>query len=351
MPSLGCLIDEPVAIEARNDPRNYSMADLIVTEVPVPDTYDCDLGPTLDQDGVGACVAFAATSIRSHQEHIDEGSWEFDTAAAFKAYRWLKEGHGAYPGDGIPSEGSYPKAVWTLAKVEGIPGRDGNARRIAAYYQLQGTPGSAAWVATQQQVILQFGPVSVSSAWPGNWWTCGASGLLPYPSGNAGGHMFVKKGWWLSGAKGALSGGMSPTGRYWRYRQSWGADSYTRRDRFGRAGEFLLPFEADTEYPRWGEGGEIWKTVDVKDDDPTPGGKMVPVADKAARMLSIPAATQLFDISTGAPLVKMSAAAKVHSPFAVNATQYAVVVTTGGVTQLARVNKADASLVASSLLT
>lgn len=351
MPSLGCLINDPLAVAAREDPRNFSMASLITADVPVPDTFDWDLGPVLDQDGVGACVAFAATAIRSGQERIDEGSWEFDSVSAMKTYGWLKKGHGAWPGDGIPNvEGSYPQAVWKMARVEGIPGKDGTARRIAAYYQLQGTAGSADWIDTQLQVLLQYGPVSVSSAWPNNWWTCGSSGLLPWPSGNAGGHMFVKKGFLLTGPKGPASVGKSPTGRYWRYRQSWGSN-YSRRDRFGRVGEFLLPFEADVAYPIFGEGGEVWKTIDIKGDDPTPEAQMVPAKDKTARMLRLAAGVQLFDISSGAPLVKMSSAATVHSPFAVSTTQYAVVITTGGVQQLARVNTADASLVATSVLT
>jgi hypothetical protein len=264
---LGCLIDDPLAIAARTDPRNHNMADLITADVPVPDSLDYDLGPVLDQDGIGACVAFAATSIRSHQEHIDEGAWAFDTDSAFTAYEWLKHGHGAYPGDYVQGEGSYPKAVWTLAKDEGIPGRDGKPRRIAAYYQLQGDPGSEAWVATRQQVLLQYGPVSVSSAWPGNWWSCGTSGFLPLPRGVAGGHMFVCKGFWLKGPVGSVADGRSPTGRYWRYRQSWG-DAYARKDQYGRGGEFLLPFESDTSYPVFGTGGECWKTIDIKGDGP-----------------------------------------------------------------------------------
>src|SRR5512137_1744308 len=135
MPSLGYLIDHPDAIAAREDARNWPAELLVPTSVPVPDDFDTDCGPTLDQDGVGACVAFSATSVRSYQEQIDEGGWKFDTPSAFEAYKWLKNGHGAYPGDGIEGEGSFPKAVWQMALVEGIPGADGKARKISAYYQ------------------------------------------------------------------------------------------------------------------------------------------------------------------------------------------------------------------------
>lgn len=349
MPSLGYLYDSPEAIAARTDPRNYNMASLIVTEVAIPDELDHDLGEVLDQNGVGACVAFAATAIRNWAEHLDEGSWEYGTPEGFKSYAWLKNGHGAWPGDGLDGEGSIPLFIWQMAKLEGLPGKDGNARKIESYYQLQGWPGSPEWIETQLQVLVQYGPVSVSSAWPANWWSCGPTGILPFPGGTAGGHMFVKKGYTLVGPKGSIAVGMSPSGRYWKYRQSWG-EVYQRKDKFGRAGEFLIPFEADTNYPNF-QIGEVWKTIDIKGDDPTPGGNMVPAKDKVARLVNVPSGTQLFDIESGAAIVKLSVAAKLYSPFMVNATQYAVIVTTGGVQQLARVNKTGTTLVASSQLT
>jgi len=355
MPSLGYLYDHPEAIAARTDPRNYNMADLIVQEVAIPDDLDYDMGPCLDQNGVGACVAFAATAIRMWQEKVDEGTFEFNSASAFTTYSWLKNGHGAFPGDGIPNvEGSFPSAVWQMAKVEGIPGIDGNARKIDSYWQLQDTPGSPAWIETQLQVLTQFGPVSVATPWPNNWWGCGPSGILPFPVGNAGAHMYGKKGHWLVGPKGPLAQGMSPSGRYWRMRQSWGDAAYTRRDKYGRAGEWLLPFEAEAAYPNaFGGNGEIWKTIDKAGDDPTPGGEMVPAKDKTARVITAPAGTQLYDIESGAALVKLggTGSIRLHSPFAYSTTQYAVILTTGGTQQLVRINKTGTTLLASSTLT
>ena len=353
MPSLGYLIDDPLAVAARTSPLNYNMADLIVTEVAIPDDLDYDLGPTLDQDGVGACVAFAATSIRMWQERVDEGTFEFNTETAFETYRWLKQGHGAWGGDGIPNvEGSYPSAMWQMAKMVGIPGIDGFARPIESYWQLKGTPGSPEWIETQLQVLTQFGPVSVATPWPNNWSGCGPSGILPFPVGNAGAHMYGKKGHLLTGPKGQLANGMSPSGRYWRMRQSWGEAAYTRKDRFGRAGEWLLPFEGEAAYPSaFGGNGEIWKTIDKAGDDPTPGGEMVPAKDKSARIVTAPLGTQLYAIDTNAPLVKLASASRLHSPFAVSLTQLAVIVTTGGVQQLARVNKSAVTIVATSALT
>ena len=354
MPSLGYLIDEPLAVAARTDPRNYNMADLIVTEVPIPDELDHDLGGVLDQNGRGACVAFAATSVRSYQEHdLDEGTWEFNTDSAFLTYDWLKQGHGAFPGDGIPNvEGSFPSAVWQMAKVEGIPGKDGIPRKIESYWQLKGTPGTPEWFQTQLQVLVQFGPVTEATPWPNNWWDCGVSGILPFPAGIAGAHMYVKKGYTLIGPKGPLASGMSPSGRYWKKRQSWGEAAYRRRDKYGRAGEFLIPFEADASYPNaFGGNGEIWKTIDKLGDDPTPGGDMVPAKDKTARLISVPANTQMFDIETGAPTTKIGTATKLYSPFMVNTTQYAVILTTGGVQQLVRINKVGTTQVAAATLT
>lgn len=338
MPSLGYLIDAPEAIAARTDPRNYSMAALITADVPVPDELDHDLGPVLDQDGVGACVAFAATSVRSWQERQDEGTFEFTTDSAFTTYRWLKEGHGAFPGDGIDAEGSYPSAVWQMAKMEGVPGADGHARKIAAYYQLQGTPGSAQWIATRLQVLIQFGPVTVATPWPTNWWDCGTSGILPYPSGIAGAHMYTCKGYTLVGPKGALALGMSPSGRYWKYRQSWGEAAYRRRDGYGRAGEFLIPFEADASYPNsFGGNGEVWKTVDMAGDDPTPSptGGSVKVTDSVPQLVDLPAGRQLYLVDGVTKLTTMSAAAaNVYSPAGgPTAAMRYVVITTGGVRQ------------------
>jgi hypothetical protein len=288
-PSLGYLHDHPAAIAARTNPRNWDAGLLLATRaaLPVPDDFDIDLGPTLDQDGVGACVAFAATEIRQAQEHLDEGGWPFSTASGFKAYDWLKHGHGAYPGDGIPTvEGSFPLEVWKMARQVGVPATDGAGRLIEAFYQVLGTPGSADWFDAQIQLLLGFGALSIASAWPTNWWTCPSSGLLPFPSGVAGGHMYVRKGFRLKGPVGSLSSGRSPSGRYWRHRQSWGA--YGATDEFGRSGEFLLPFEADAGYPNL-QIGEAWKTIDKRESPfpppPTPGGTMLIQVDHTARLV------------------------------------------------------------------
>jgi hypothetical protein len=344
MPGLGYAIDAPEAIAAREKPTNWPMALLVALTLPVPGDWDADLGPVLDQDNVGACVAFSSTSVRSYQEKIDEGGWRFDSPAAFLAYDWLKNGHGSYPGDGYNGEGSWPLACWTLAKAEGLPGADGKARRIAAYYQLTGSPGDQAWIDTQIQVLLQFGPVTVSSAWPANWWVANsANGFLPYPSGTAGAHQYVRKGFWLKGPVGPLSSGMSPTGRYWRHRNSWG--TYGKTDKFGRTGEFLLPFEADWQYPNL-KINEVWKTVDIKDAPAPPPppplqGDAMRAYDRQPRIFDLPLGTQFYRTDAVTPLVKLSkAAVGLYSGHAIDSASYEVVITTGGVMQAAIVRRA-----------
>lgn len=337
MPGLGYLIDHPAAIAARNDPRNWPLELLVPVAVPVPDEFDTDCGPTLDQDGTPACVAFSATSVRAYQERIDEGAWAFSTTSATRAYSWLKNGHDAWPGDGAPDgQGSYPLAVWKMAKQVGIPGIDGVGREIAAYYQLQGTPGDPAWIDTQVQVLLQYGPVTVSSAWPGNWWTVPADGHVPAPAGIVGAHQWVRKGYRLNGPLGLPSNGLSPTGRYWANLQSWGPYGHT--DKYGRSGTFYTPFEGDHNWSQM-QIAEIWKTIDVDEypnPTPEPTDMTLPIYNGAAfdQAVDIAAGTQVYHTDGTTPLTRFSAAAvAVRSPFAISAARRLIRVTTGGVVQ------------------
>ena len=163
--------------------------------------------------------------------------------------------------------------------------------------------------------------------------------------------MWIRKGFWLKGPIGNLLSGYSPSGRYWRHRQSWGA--YGKTDQFGHGGEFLLPFEGDAGYPNLGIN-EIWKTLDII-DAPTPGGPdVIPLPENppVQRKLQIAAGVQFWDAATGlVPVVKLGAASKVSSTGAASSTQFYVRVSTGGVAQQLRVNKVDATVIASSQLT
>lgn len=349
MPSLGYLIDHPEAIVARTNPRNWDMKLLVPTRVPVPDFFDLDLGPELDQDGVGACVYFAASAIKMQQELIDSGSYLYNTPCAFVGYNQFKKGYGPWPGDGIDSEGSIPLYVWQFARLVGMPDKNGKRHFISAFYQLQGQPGSDEWIDTRLQTLLQWGAVSVASAWPNNFWSCPSSGFLPAPLGTAGAHMFANKGFWLKGPIGPISKGLSPTGRYWIYRQSWG--TYGKTDEYGHSGTWYVPFEADTSdyYPSF-KIAEVWKTVDIDDfpnptPPPTPGDDMtLPVYNAAPfdQAVDLSIGVQLYKIDGVTPLVTMKVdKVGARSCFATSATQRLVQISTGGVLQAAIVATAD----------
>jgi hypothetical protein len=337
MPSLGYLIDHPAAIAARNDPRNWPLELLVPVAVPVPVAFDTDCGPTLDQDGTPACVAFSATEVRSYQERTDEGKWAFSTTSATRAYSWLKNGHDAWPGDGAPDGlGSYPLAVWRMAKQVGIPGIDGVGRPISAYYQLQGTPGDPAWIDLMLQVILQFGPVTVSSAWPNNWWTVPATGHVPAPAGVVGAHQWARKGYKLNGPVGPTHLGLSPTGRYWANLQSWG--TYGHTDEYGRSGTFYTPFEGDHDWSQM-QIAEVWKTIDVDEypnPTPEPTNMTLPIYNPGPwdQAVDLAIGTPIWAPDGKTPLTKVAnSLTGVRSPFAVSATMRLVRITTGGVLQ------------------
>ncbi len=339
MPSLGYLIDHPKAVIARTDPRNWDMKLLVPTALPVPDLFDLDLGPELDQDGRGACVYATATEIKMQQERADQGIYAFDTDCMFVGWEQFKHGYGQWPGDGIEEDGSYPLAVWQFAKLEGLLDRAGKHRKILAYYQLQGVPGSPEWIDTRIQTLLQYGAVSACSPWPNNWWSCPADGFLPPPAGNAGAHMFANKGFWLKGPVGPLSRGLSPTGRYWIYRQSWA--TYGKTDKYGHSGTFYIPFEADGDrnYYSSFQIAEIWKTIDVDEypnPTPEPTDMTLPIYNAAPwdQAVDLAIGTQVYAPDGKTPLVKVgNALTAVRSPFAVSATMRLVRITTGGVLQ------------------
>lgn len=315
------------------DERDWDIAELMAGEPirSIPADFASDLGPLLDQDGIGACVAFAATGIRNWQEHADEGRWAFDTPSAYQTYQWLKHGHGSFGGDGMPGiEGSSARAVWDLARTEGIPARSGPPRRIAAYYRLSGVPGSEAWVATMQQVILVHGPVSVVMPWADNWFSSPTGdGILPHPTVARSSHMFARTGWRTIGGQ-----------RYWRHRNSWGAWGVT--DSFGHRGEFLTPVEFDGLFGV--RLDEAWKTIDITGDSPTPPPEvgMLPVYSINPALVDLPVGTQLYREDGKTPLVKVSAGGVGRfSPGLAFAGKLAVEISTGGIHQYAVANVAD----------
>jgi hypothetical protein len=213
MPSLGYLIDAPQAIASQQSPRHWPMALLLADRVyaePPPSYMSPHVGPyALDQDGLGACVAFAACTIWNAAQHADWGDWRFvsgkfgtptvgDPTGAYLAYKWLKIGtpDGSFPGDGQPGlEGSWPEAVWKMAVAYGLPDKFGVLHKATAYYAQQ-LAGPEDWEIVKA-TIMQFGPVNVASMWPGNWFgdPVGPKYLRPAPGGAAGAHSYTVAGW------------------------------------------------------------------------------------------------------------------------------------------------------------
>src|SRR5512139_4047280 len=90
--------EHPRAKAAYEDPRNWPLSLLmegVAYQVP-PAEYTCPgVRPNaLDQDGIGACVAFSGVGIKDTEERIDQGAWLYDNPSAFLAYDRLKHGWG-----------------------------------------------------------------------------------------------------------------------------------------------------------------------------------------------------------------------------------------------------------------
>ena len=329
----------PAAAIAAADSRNWTFSTLLAGAALIPyqliPDFDLDLGPVLNQGDEPACTRFAVTAIRNGQELIDEGSAPFSSAEALQSYRYLKAGDpsGVWPGDGIPyGVGDIPLYVWQYEKAVGSVGPDGKTRKIAGYYQNDKQPSDTnqSWLDLVFNVLVTAGAVSVSSAWPDNWFPNPApSGVMPYPGGAASGHMWAVKG------KKTINGVIHA-----RCRQSWGAD-WGAIDTHGRSGEFLIPVSYFALVSRLGLN-ECWKTVDVIDDHPSPEVGMLPVYSIAPAYVDLAIGVQCFKEDGKAALVKVSSGgANRFSPGLAYAGKRAVEITTGGVRQYAVVNLAD----------
>lgn len=331
--ATGYLISHPLNVASLASTKRWPM-ELLMEGRPtlaVPDEYlDPSIGPVaLDQDNVGACVAYAAETIKQAQDKDDWGAYLYDSASAMLAYRWLKGGHGSFPGDGIPnSEGSYPEAVWKLALTEGLPDTQGRTHKITAYYSHN--LASEADDAFVEQVILAYGPVNVGIPW---YWSPD-----PLPpeyqviwGGVNGAHSITIAGW-------KRYDGV----RWWTGVNSWGPDWSNAQGifRFRASDLHAVPLGPQI----------VWKVVDMPDAPAPIGGEMLPVKDTIPRLVSIPVGTQFYSIIDNKPVVKLGGTvpARVNSVCALSDTQYAVRISTGGVPQLLRVNKADVTVIASS---
>lgn len=335
-PALGYLDDHPSAIASQTSPHHWDMALMMagVPTLPIPSRWlSPDLRPTaLDQDGIGACVAFAATTIRDAQDFTDWGKHLYATGSngttksgAFLAYDWLKHGHGTFPGDGIPDvEGSYPEAAWKLARAEGIPDATDKPHRITAYYAHAFE--SDADLAFLQGVLLAWGPVNVASPWPANWMAApsGANHLMPSPVGRAGGHSYTIVGW-------ETYGGVM----YLTCMNSWG---------FWGSAQGLFRFPADWLYQLPLGPQVIWKTVDEKDGLAMP----LTLTDKVSRILDTHVGAPLLSTANPATVLTTVKSGELGIASAAALTSgttayYAVIVSVGGVIQLAALKQSDAT--------
>ena len=342
---LGYALDHPLAVAAREDPRNWPMS-LLMEGRPlaaVPGRWlDPGISLALDQDGVGACVAFGGSVVMDCQEARDEGShlfasgtWAASAAStgAYRTYWDLKHGYRSFPGDGIPgAEGSYPEALWRLARAEGLVDRSGKRHRISAYYAHAFS--GAQDLGFVQQVILALGPVLFGIPCPQSWFRApaGPAFRMPAPSGPmAGGHAIACVGWETD-----------PDGTVWlTFAQTWGRSWTDSRGLYRLRADWLWSAPLGPQV--------AWKAVDLRDAPvpPEPENAMITAApDTAAtpwdRLVDLAPGT-VITAADGRRVPLTSGGTGVWSPFAVSPTVRAVRFSTGGVAQIGTVPLAACS--------
>jgi hypothetical protein len=339
--ALGYAIDHPLAIASRESKTHYPIALLMEGEPyqAPPSRYFCpDVAPNaLNQDGVGACVAFAVETIWNAVEHKDWGKWLFDTGkyvrdpspyeqptGAFLAYHWLKNGtpDGSFPGDGIPGvDGSYPEAMWKMGKVYGFPDATGKLHKVEAYYT--GPLGSMEDFAVLQQVLMTLGPVNIAGVWFQSWMKPpDAPRYIVEPGGMTNGaHSYTIVGW--ETYEGII---------YLTFVNTWGEWGSPQ-------GIFRVKL---TDYFKAPMGPQIYYKATDRKDAPLPPlkGDAMRMADTKPRLISVPVGTQLYRPDSVTPSIKLSrAVVDGYSPFAVDSVSYALRITTGGASQIAVVRK------------
>jgi hypothetical protein len=220
---------------------------LAAAPIPAPAIFHSPMcrDVTLNQNPYGACVTFSGAYIQAGQELADEGRQllpnVLDPLATYAAIKGLP-----YPF--TPSQdtnpGLNPIELWKYTKANGWLTKDGSPRRLDASYFMIGKPSSsAAFLDAYQQTLLQLGPCQFSSTWPNNWWNTDASGFMPAPIGNAGGHAFEACGWVVY-----------PDGTWYSiHHQSWGP-----------WGHDSLPNHFRVHSTYWDSlGWEAWKVADL----------------------------------------------------------------------------------------
>lgn len=197
---LGRLVDVP-------DPRDYLAAERVLRALPTVGPARIDwsarLGPVLDQGQTPSCVAHGLATVKTFYERRDHR----------RTYRW--QPHELYRRcklrDGIPhAPGTYPRVALDLLVQEGI-GRDrkdydadAGRFRIVSYQRLL--------TVEEIERALVLGPCVIGIDWAVNW-TWRTRGVLPEPTGWAGGHLIT-------------IAGCSRPDRLFKLRQSWGEDAH-----------------------------------------------------------------------------------------------------------------------------
>lgn len=335
-PGLGYVIDHPSAVASLASTTHWPLSLLVATQPPVgipPARWlDQNIAPdALDQNGLGACVAFAACTIWNAAEHKDWGRWLFASGdyapptGAYLAYDWLKHGSpdGSYPGDGYDGEGSWPEAVWQLATKYGLPDAQGRVHKASAYYAMR--MESPADLVAMQQAIMAVGPLNIATVWRFGFNPPTAPEYRVSLGGINGAHSYTIAGWETYDGEVFLT-----------CLNSWGAWGSPQ-------GIFRFP-------ARWlfeALGPQIvWKVTDIEDaprPEPLPpvGSTTVLAADAIPRLLDAPAGTQLYKQDGRTPLAKLAIpGVALYSPCAFNRDNYQVRIKTANVWQLGVVRKA-----------
>ncbi len=342
---LGYLHGHPLELASRANPRRWDISLLLGTVGPVavPAHYICPDAPpsALDQDGIGACVAFSGTNVRQAQDHADWGKWLYGSGTwtgsgastgAYLAYWYLKHGtpDGSWPGDGIPDiDGSWPEAFLRMALAYGVPDMEGRPHRISAYYA--GNLADAADLLSLKQAVVTFGPVVFGIPWPNTWMRNPPAPdyEMPFATDMVGGHAIACVGW-----------DDDADGTWLVFVNTWGQWT-DARGTFRVRADWLMaaPF-----------GPQVyWKAVDVPDapTPPAPEDAVITAApDTAATpwdvLLDLRAGCAI-TASDGRAVPLRSGGAGVWSPFATDTTRRAVRFSSGGIAQLGTVALADCS--------
>jgi hypothetical protein len=157
--------------------------------VTVPDRARADgiPVPPYDQAGTPECVAFSAAGDGTIVEHPATGG--LTRFNAHELYARCKEQ------DGSPNqEGTYIRVAADIRKNRGMYATDGLLHKIASYSRLAIATADdlelAIYSASELASPQVGGSPWVAGDWPANWMSFRGTGVLPKPSGSAGGHAF-----------------------------------------------------------------------------------------------------------------------------------------------------------------